>query len=316
MLAGDIGMPLFFVDPLTGLFDWFLRVVVGEGFSLLAEATGLEFLDYPYMQRAYLSVLCIALVGPLVGSFLVYRDLSMVGDTLAHTAFAGVAVALFLDATFDVVVSPLLGALVVAVVAALLVQVLIEFTDTRSDAVLAMVLTGGFALGSVLISITGGGISVGINQYLFGSLATVSRGDVGLLVGMTLVVLAAVVVIYRPLLYVTFDEVAALASGIRVRAVNTLLSVLTAFVVVSAMRIMGVILVAALLVVPVITAAGLSRSYKQSLAVAVLAAEVAGVVGVSLAYVYGLAAGGSIVLVTIGGFLSVTVATSLGVYRS
>ncbi|WP_410767669.1 metal ABC transporter permease [Haloferax sp. DFSO60] len=315
LFLGDQWLPLFVVDSLVGLFDWFLQVVVGESFSLLADATGLEFLEYPYMQRAYLSILCIALVGPLVGSFLVYRDLSMVGDTLAHTAFAGVAVALFLDAAFDIPVSPLVGALVVAVVAALLVQLLIEYTDTRSDAALAMVLTGGFALGSVLISVTGGGISVGINQYLFGSLATVSRADVGLLVAMSFVVAAAVFVAYRPLLYVTFDEVAARASRMHVRTVNTVLSVLTAFVVVSAMRIMGVILVAALLVVPVVTAAGVSKSYKQSLFVAVLAGEFAGVVGVSLAYLYGLAAGGTIVLVAIGGFLSVATVATVWTHR-
>jgi zinc transport system permease protein len=108
-------------------------------------------------------------------------------------------------------------------------------------------------------------------------------------------------------LYVTFDETAARASRVRVRAVNTLLSILTAFVVVSAMRIMGVILVAALLVVPVVTAARLGRSYKHSLGYGVLAGEVAGVAGVSLAYLFGLAAGGSIVLVAIGGFVAVQV---------
>ncbi|ELZ80522.1 ABC-type transport system permease [Haloferax larsenii JCM 13917] len=298
--------PLLVVNVLTGLLDWFL-VAVDGGFSWVAEATGLQFLGYPYMQRAYLSVLCIGVVGPLVGSFLVYRDLSMVGDTLAHTAFAGVAVALFLDATLSIAVPPLLGALVVAVIAALLVQALVEYTDARSDAALAMVLTGGFALGSVLISLTGGGISVGINQYLFGSLATVSRADIGLLVSMALVVAVAVAVAYRPLVFVTFDETAARASRVHVRVVNTLLSILTAFVVVSAMRIMGVILVAALLVVPVVTASRLGHSFKQSIWYGIVAGEFAGFAGVTLAYLFGLAAGGSIVLVAIGGFVAVAV---------
>ncbi|ELZ97961.1 ABC-type transport system permease [Haloferax mucosum ATCC BAA-1512] len=301
----DLFAPLFVVNTISGLFDWFLRVVVDGVFSWVAAVTGLQFLSYPYMQRAYLSVFCIGIVGPLVGSFLVYRDLSMVGDTLAHTAFAGVAVALFLDATLALTVPPLVGALVVAVLAALVVQVLVEYTDARSDAALAMVLTGGFALGSVLISLTGGGISVGINQYLFGSLATVSRADVGLLVSMGLVVVVGVSVAYRPLLFVTFDETAARASRVHVRAVNTLLSILTAFVVVSAMRIMGVILVAALLVIPVVTVSRAGRSYKHSLWLGIFAGEIAGIAGVTLAYLYGLAAGGSIVLVAIGGFVAV-----------
>ncbi|ELZ84806.1 ABC-type transport system permease [Haloferax elongans ATCC BAA-1513] len=304
--ALDFLTPLLVVNTLTGLLDWFL-VAVDGGFSWVAETTGLQFLGYPYMQRAYLAVLCIGVVGPLVGSFLVYRNLSMVGDTLAHTAFAGVAVALFLDATLSIAVPPLLGALVVAVIAALLVQALVEYTDARSDAALAMVLTGGFALGSVLISLTGGGISVGINQYLFGSLATVSRADIGLLVSMALVVAVAVTVAYRPLVFVTFDETAARASRVHVRVVNTLLSILTAFVVVSAMRIMGVILVAALLVIPVVTASRLGRSFKQSIWYGIVAGEFAGIAGVTLAYQFGLAAGGSIVLVAIGGFVAVAV---------
>lgn len=152
--VSDPFAPLFVSNALLGLFDWFLQVVVGGVFSWLAGVTGLQFLSYPYMQRAYLSVLCIGIVGPLVGSFLVYRDLSMVGDTLAHTAFTGVAAALFLDATLALAVPPLVGALVVAILAALLVQVLVEYTGARSDAALAMVLTGGFGLGSVLISLT------------------------------------------------------------------------------------------------------------------------------------------------------------------
>ncbi|WP_416841551.1 metal ABC transporter permease [Haloferax sp. DFSO52] len=302
--SADVISQFIVASLVSAPFDWFLNVA-DVVFSWVAEVTGLEFLAYPYMQRAYLSVLAIGIVGPLVGSFLVYRDLSMVGDTLAHTAFAGVAAALFLEATVALTVPPLVGALVVATIAALVVQALVEYTGARSDAALAMVLTGGFALGSVLISLTDGGISVGINQYLFGSLATVSRADVGLLVSMTLVVVTAVSVAYRPLLYVTFDETSARASRVHVRAVNTLLSILTAFVVVSAMRIMGVILVAALLVIPVVTATHLGRSYKQSLVYGVLAGEVAGVVGVTLAYLYGLAAGGSIVMVALAGFVAV-----------
>jgi len=287
--------PLALADWAFALLEWALAVF-GAGMNWLADAFGVRMLGYPYMQRAYLAVVCIGIVGPLVGTFLVHREMAMIGDTLAHTAFAGVAVGLFANSVLSLSVSPLATAMVVAIGTALLVELLVEYADVHSDTSLAIVLTGGFAVGSVLVTATDGGIAVGIDAYLFGSLATVSKANVGLLLAMTGVVTGVVGVTYRPLLYATFDETAARAARIDVVAYNRLLVVLTAAVVVSAMQIMGVILVAAMLVVPVAAAGRVARTFKQSLLFAVLAAEFAGVVGVTVSYRYGLAAGGSIVL--------------------
>ena len=289
------------VEAVVGVFDWLLVELYGGAMTWLAELLGLPVLGYPFMQRAYLAAVCIAVIGPLVGSFLVHRELAMIGDTLAHSAFAGVAVGLFVNATLPVSVSPFLTALVVAAAAALLVDVLVERAATTPDTSLAIVLAGGFALGSVIITATDGGIAVGINAYLFGSLATVSRGNVGLLVSLTALVVAVVAVAYRPLLYVTFDETGARAARMHAGAVNRLLAVLAAVVVVAAMQIMGVILVAAMLVVPV-AAAMESRGFRRSVGVAVLAGLVSTVGGVTLSYGYDVAAGGTIVLVAIAVF--------------
>jgi len=159
--------------------DQALRFVLdgvwGTALDVLAELIGVDMLSFPFMQRAYLAAICIAIIGPLVGSFLVHREMAMIGDTLAHSAFAGVAVGLFVNATFSVVVAPLLTALLVAAVAALLVQSLVDYAGAYRDTSLAIVLTGSFAVGSVLVTATDGGIAVGINAYLFGSLATISR---------------------------------------------------------------------------------------------------------------------------------------------
>ncbi|ELZ42620.1 zinc ABC transporter permease [Halorubrum californiense DSM 19288] len=225
--------------------------------------------------------------------------MSMLSDTLAHTAFAGVAVGLFLNSALSLLLSPLLTAFVVAVVTALLVELLVEHAGAYTDTSLAMVLTGGFAVGSILITATDGGISVGIDAYLFGSLATVSTANVGILVLMSLIVGGLVTLTYRPLLYVTFDATAAQAARLNVRLYKRLMVVLTALVVVSAMQIMGVILVAAMLVVPVAAATQLAGSFKQSILLAIIAAEFAAIAGVTLSYVYGIAAGGSIVVAAI-----------------
>jgi zinc transport system permease protein len=280
--------------------EWFLDHVFGAGLDVLAELLDVPMLEYPYMQRAYFAAICIALIGPLVGTFLVHRELSMIGDTLAHTAFAGVAVGLFLNSTLSLALSPLLTAFVVAIGTALLVELLIEHADAYNDTSLAIVLTGGFAVGSILITATDGGIAVGIDAYLFGSLATVSTEDIGILGLISLLVGGLVTLAYRPLLYVTFDATAARAARLNVRLYKRLMVVLTALVVVSAMQIMGVILVAALLVVPVAAAAQVAQSFKQSILLGILAAEFAAVAGVTIAYVYGIAAGGSIVVSAIG----------------
>ena len=275
----------------------------GTAMNALARASGVEMLGFPFMQRAYLAAVCVALIGPLVGVFLVHREMSMIGDTLAHSAFAGVAAGLFVNSLFAVTVPPLLAALVVAAVAALLVQTLVDYAGAYRDTSLAIVLTGSFAVGSVLITATDGGIAVGINAYLFGSLATVSETNAALLVAMTAVVGAVVAAAYRPLLYVTFDEVGARAAGLNVGRYNRLLAVLTAVVVVGAMQIMGVILVAAMLVVPVAASTSVT-GFKRSVAAAIAAGQFATIAGVTASYWYDVAAGGTIVLVAIGVYLA------------
>ncbi|MFC6787202.1 metal ABC transporter permease [Halobaculum halobium] len=307
-VAGDSAVPLASAgDQALGFV---LDDLWGGLLDVLAGATGVDILASPFMQRAYLAAVCVAIVGPLVGSFLVHREMAMIGDTLAHAAFAGVAAGLFANAVFAVSVPPLATALVVAALAALVVQTLVDYAGAYRDTSLAIVLTGSFAVGSVLITAADGGIAVGINAYLFGSLATVSRANAGILLAMTVVVGLAVGAAYRPLVYVTFDEVGARAAGIDVTRYNRLLAVLTAVVVVGAMQIMGVILVAAMLVIPVATAAPVT-GFRRAIAASVGAGFVATLAGVSLSYWYDVAAGGTIVLVAIAGYVAVVAATTL-----
>ena len=308
--VGEATTVLWIGGILLDSVEWFLDHIFSAVMNVLADLLGTPMLGYPYMQRAYLAAVCIAVIGPVVGTFLVHREMAMIGDTLAHTAFAGVAVGLFLNSVLSLTLSPLLTAFVVAVVTALLVELLVDYAGAYRDTSLAIVLTGGFAVGSILITATDGGIAVGIDAYLFGSLATVSTENVGILVLMSVIVGSLVTLAYRPLLYVTFDATAARAARLNVRLYKRLMIVLTALVVVSAMQIMGVILVAAMLVVPVAAAAQLAGSFKKSILLAILAAEFAAIAGVTLSYVYGIAAGGSIVVAAIAVY-----AVALGVQK-
>ena len=168
---------------------------------------------------------------------------------------------------------------------------------------MAIVLSTGFALGAVLISLNAGGLAVGVNQYLFGNLSTVTNENTVLLLGLFVVIALVVGVTYKQLLYVTFDETAARVAGINVRWYNRVVAMLTAMVVVGAMQIMGVILVAAMLVVPVAGAAQLARSFREALLASVILAELAVLVGITLSFYYETTAGGTIVLVAVGVYI-------------
>ncbi|MFC4436150.1 MULTISPECIES: metal ABC transporter permease [Natrialbaceae] len=260
---------------------------------------GIGMLEYGFMHRAFLVGILIAVMAPLIGTFLVHRQLALIGDALAHTAFAGVAVGLFVNAVLGTGISPYLTAVVVAMTAALAIELISEVTDAYNDVSMAIVLSTGFALGAVLISLNAGGLAVGVNQYLFGNLSTVSNQNAIILIGLFVVIALVVGITYKQLLYVTFDETAARVAGLNVRWYNRITAMLTAMVVVGAMQIMGVILVAAMLVVPVAGAAQLSRSFREALLASVVLAEIAVLAGITLSYQYETTAGGTIVLVAV-----------------
>ncbi len=295
---GALTAPLGGVDTL--ITPLYVLLELWSAFMLfLFDLTGLEMLQYQFMHRAILVGLCIGVMAPLIGTFLVHRQLALIGDALAHTAFAGVAVGLFLNAVIDLGVSPYLTAVVVAMIAALCIELISEVTDAYNDVSMAIVLSTGFALGTTLISLNAGGLAVGIDQYLFGNLATVSAENAAILLVLFAIIVGTVALTRNQLLYVTFDETAAAVSGLSVNWYNRIMVVLTALVVVGAMQIMGVILVAAMLVVPVAGATQVSRSFTGSLLVSIVLAELAIVLGMGVAYYGEATAGGVIVLVAV-----------------
>jgi zinc transport system permease protein len=293
-------------DPLYGLLDLWSELL-----TALAEATGLELLQFAFMHRAILVGLCIGVMAPLIGTFLVHRQLALIGDALAHTGFAGVAVGLFLNAVIDLGVSPYLTAVVVAMIAALSIELISEVTDAYNDVSMAIVLSTGFALGTTLISLNAGGLAVGVNQFLFGNLSTVSKESASILLVLFALIVGTVGLTRNQLLYVTFDETAAAVSGIPVRWYNRVMVMLTAMVVVGAMQIMGVILVAAMLVVPVAGATQVSRSFTESIFVSIALAEIAVTLGIGVAYYGEVTAGGVIVLVAVAVYVVAVVAGKL-----
>jgi len=252
----------------------------------------LEIFQYGFMQRALLAGAMIGTIAPMIGVFLVLRRLSLMADALAHVALAGVAGSLLLR-TY-----PLAGALVAALVGAVGVERLRVSGRLFGEAALAIFLSGGFAVAVVLISLANG-FNVDLFSYLFGAITVVQPRDVWVILVLGLVVLGAVVILYKEFFAITFDEEGARVQGIPVDALNLLLTTMVAVTVVVAMRIVGILLTSALLVIPAVTALRLARSFRDMLLIAVLCSLTAVVSGMIVSFYLDIAAGGAIVLVAL-----------------
>jgi zinc transport system permease protein len=252
-----------------------------------------SFLPWPfdrtYMQLALVAGVVVGATAPLIGVFLVQKGLSLMGDGIGHVAVAGIGASLLLDT------SPTWTALVVAIAAALVIEFLRTRGSATGDLALALVFYGGIAAGVVLASRSA--TNTNLQPYLFGSILTATADDVWTVVGLGAVIVIAIAITGRALLAVVLDEDSARVAGIPARSLNTMLAVLTAVTVVMAMRIVGVLLIAALMVLPVATSRLLARSFRATLIGAVVVGVVSAVLGLFAARQWALAAGGAIVLV-------------------
>jgi len=251
-----------------------------------------EILQYGFMQRALLAGVMIGVIAPVIGVFLVLRRLSLIADTLAHVALAGVALGLLLGAY------PVFGALAAALVGAVGIERLRASGRLSGETALALFLSGGLAVAVLLIGLAGG-FTVSLFTYLFGAITAVQPRDLWLTLALGLAVLGAVAFLYKELFAVTFDEEGARVQGLPVGALNLLLVILVAVTVVVAMRVVGILLTSALLVIPAVTALRLARNFRSTLGIAVGAAQVMVLAGITAAFYLNIPASGAIVLVGI-----------------
>ena len=256
--------------------------------------------DREYMQLALGAGLVVGICAPLIGVFLVQQRLSLMGDGIGHLAFAGVAAGLLLE------VWPIWTALLVAVVGALAIEWLRSRGRTTSDLALALWFYGGIAAGVVLASRAGNG-GLAIVPYLFGSILTIDTGDVQVIALLGVAILATLAVFGRALFAIVVDEESARVNGLPVASGNAVIAVLTAVTVVAAMRVVGVLLIAALMVLPVASGRILARSFRATMATSAGIGAVSVIAGLAAARQWALAPGGSIVLVAAALFAVVNV---------
>jgi zinc transport system permease protein len=264
----------------------------------------LEVLDYEFMQRALLAAMLIGLAAPAVGVFIVQRRLALIGDGMGHVALAGVAAGILTTGR------PVLTALVAAVAGAVAVELIRARGRTSGDVALAVLFYGGIAAGVVLISQAPQGTPANLNAYLFGAITTTSRTDLVVFTVLAVIVLVTAVGLGPRLFAVGNDEEYARASGLHVLALNLLLAILVASTVVISMRVVGLLLVSALMVVPVATAQVVVGSFRRTMTLAMLIGLVVSLGGVTGSYYADTPSGGTIVLLAIGLFVLASAGTA------
>ena len=264
------------------------------------------FFTMEMFQRALVAAVLVTLVAGVLGSFLLVRNLALIGDGLAHVSFGGVAVGVVLGAS-----SPLWYALVFSVVSAILIHELQTRELLTGDASIAIFLTGMLALGLVVLRVFGGGITSDIEGYLFGSLLLIDEESLDLIATITIVSLISLMLLYSGLLSTTIDPLAARVQGLPVRAIGLVFSIITAAVVVSMVQVIGALLVTALLVTPAATGGLIGRSFRSCLIWAQIFGLSSVFLGLYLSAEYDSGSGAMIALVAASIFAAVAIMQSV-----
>lgn len=248
----------------------------------------LEMFEYAFMQRAFLVGILLAIIIPLIGVIVVLKRLSMIGDALSHTSLAGVALGLLLG------IDPIVGAVVVCVVAAFSIEAIRKKIPRYAEISISIIMSVGIGLASVLTGFIDDGAA--FNSFLFGSIVAISDTEVLLVLIVTVIVVATFLLLYKELMFITFDEQGAVLASLPVKKINFIITLLTAITVSVAARSVGALIVSSLMVIPVACAMQVANSYKKTVIYSVLFAVLFTVVGLVLSYYFNLKPGGTIVL--------------------
>lgn len=254
-----------------------------------------EVFTYAFMQRAFLVGNMIALIAPLIGVFLIMKGLSQIGHTISHVALAGVALGILTG------IYPVYPAILISVLAALGIEKIREKISDYAELSLSIILAAGMGMATILISLSDN--SVGIMSYLFGSLTLVSDLDLLVVVPLAIIIIALIFLFYYGFFYLSFNEGDARLAGVPVRFLNILFMIIISITISLSLRIVGGLLIASLISIPVATALQLAGSFKETIIYSILAALLSVNSGLIAAYYLDLAPGGTIILLSVLYFL-------------
>ncbi|WP_161879430.1 metal ABC transporter permease [Alkalibacterium sp. MB6] len=253
----------------------------------------MEMFLYGFMQRAFQASFLISLIAPILGLFLILRRQTLMADTLSHVSLAGVALGLLIGT------NPTLTNIIVVALVAVILEYLRKVYRTYSEISIAMLMSGGMAVALVLMGLNDTGATVSIQQFLFGSIVTISTDQVWMLLIVTLLIITLYLIFRKPMYILTFDEETAFTSGLPIWLMSILFNVLTGVTIALVMPIVGALLVAAILVLPAAVSIRLSKSFNGVILIGILVSLVGMFSGLTASYYLGTPPGASITLVFI-----------------
>jgi len=268
----------------------------------------LEALSYGFMQKALIAGIAVGLICSFMGTFLVLRRYSLFGDGIAHVAFGGISVGLFLG------VFPLWTAFIVSIFGGIGLQKLRQSTKISGDAAVAVVLVSGLAVGVILVS-SSGGFSVDLFSFLFGSILLISNEDTIMILAISSGIIATLVVLQKQFLHLTFNEEQAKLVGLRTTLLNYAFVILASITVVTSMRLVGILLISALIVIPNITAMMFGKGFKKTVCISMGISVISVIGGILLSYFLNLAPSGTIVVIAVGILVGTLVLKSTGLLQ-
>ena len=268
----------------------------------------LEALSYAFMQKALIAGVAVGILCSFMGTFLVLRRYSLFGDGIAHVAFGGISVGLFLG------VFPFWTAFIVSIFGGLGLQKLRQSTKISGDAAVAVVLSSGFAVGVILVSASGG-FSVDLFSFLFGSILLISNEDLIMILAISSGVIATLVVLQKQFLHLTFNEEQAKLGGLQTTLLNYAFVILASITVVTSFRLVGMLLISALIVIPNITAMMFGKGFKKTVGISLGISVFSVITGILVSYYLNVAASGTIVIIAVGILVGTLILKSTGILR-
>jgi zinc transport system permease protein len=255
---------------------------------------------YEFLQNAFLTGLMIGIIAPLLGVFVVVRRLSLIADALSHVTLAGIAASLLLERNIAMMagVNPLYLGMVFSVGGSLFIEKLRGVYNHYQELAIPIILSSGIGLGVIFISLANG-FNTDLFSYLFGSVSAVSRTDLWVVFIIGILVILVIILLYKELFLLSFDEEHAKASGIAAKSIHFIFIVMVALVIAASMRIVGILLVSSLMTLPVAASIRLAKGFKQTIFLSVLFGEVSVLGGLFTAYYLDLAPGGTIVMIAV-----------------
>jgi len=248
--------------------------------------------QYAFMQNAFLVSICISILCPCIGIFLVLRRYSMIGDTLSHASLAGITIGLLTNQ------NPILGAFLFTSICGALIEFLRSYFKKYTDLILTIVLA--LSVGTAITVISSGKLHANADSFLFGSILTVTEFDIVMVLILSVISVAALILLYHQMLYIAYDEEAAQVAGVRVRLINYIFAVLVASAISVSIRIVGVLVLSSMIALPVATALQLGKGFKLTLIFSIIFSVIDIMAGLFLSYYLNVAPGGFTALVSVG----------------